>query len=150
MLFNTYRAAKGILQQGRISPFVINLNHPLFIFKITEPNGAITTVSYNHKGWMCDYRESEEEYSVRTYKHRKHNLPIPDRIYHPMFYRKYECSHIRASRLYLEKVGILLQDSPPVEGGHNHPDSHLQNAKVGGAPGDTAMSPGIIIQGGAE
>jgi hypothetical protein len=97
--------AKSLLDNNRFKCTICDSSKPLFIFEFDDG----TSVSFNYKGWLCDWVEDVFDFQRRVDKYIKYkegNRPV--RLSHSYFVsKKIECVHVIACRLWLAKYNLL-------------------------------------------
>lgn len=96
--------AEAIIDDKKVIPTIINLARNTYSFIVDDK----VLVSYNHKGWLCDSKESDESYNKRVATAKNNHSKVPDRWSCSFNSGKYHCCHTYACRLLLERLGILV------------------------------------------
>lgn len=84
----------------------VHLGPTFYIFELKE-EGQIITVSLNHKGWNCDYVESDDKFQARSERAKaREDRGFPDK-WSCSFNQGKICRHILAVHKFMERLDLV-------------------------------------------
>jgi hypothetical protein len=101
-----YLHAKTLLKQNRVTLLRSRIDpvNPFFLFLVNQT----VRVSYNYKGWLSDWTETNDEYEYRCRRAIHNGRDIPQRNSSVFLVGKDDDAYILACKLLLQQRGIPL------------------------------------------